>query len=171
MAKPHILIQLDADPHPSVFDSVVAVDAGVDHLLQYANVQPEAVRDLVYGAMFTRGPEDLKHTAIFIGGSDVSAGEALLKAVTKTFFAPLRVSVLMDANGCNTTAAAAVIAGIGLIGTAVLLPMLRNPVVLAHQLATLDQISEGRIIIGVGVGHDLPPSRAEFEAGGVFIDD
>src|SRR6516164_11088910 len=31
------------------------------------------------------------------------------------------------------------------LGTAVLLPALRNPVVLAHQVATLDLISEGRV--------------------------
>src|SRR5580698_99819 len=36
------------------------------------------------------------------------------------------------------------------IGTAVLLPMLRNPVILAHQVATLDQIAEGKLILGVG---------------------
>lgn len=53
------------------------------------------------------------------------------------------------------------------IGTAVLLPMLRNPVVLAHQLATLDQISESRVIIGIGVGQDIPPIRKEFQAAGV----
>ena len=29
------------------------------------------------------------------------------------------------------------------LGTGVLLPMLRNPVLLAHQVATIDQISEG----------------------------
>lgn len=53
------------------------------------------------------------------------------------------------------------------MGTAVLLPLLRNPVLLAQQLATLDQISEGRSIIGIGVGNDLPSNRAEFEAAGV----
>src|SRR5438067_3166615 len=37
------------------------------------------------------------------------------------------------------------------LGTAVLLPALRNPVVLAHGIATLDQISEGRFILGVGI--------------------
>ena len=31
------------------------------------------------------------------------------------------------------------------LGTAVLLPALRNPVLLAHQVATLDQVSEGRL--------------------------
>jgi hypothetical protein len=110
MTKRKILIQLDSDPHASVFDAVVAVDAGVDHLLQYANVEPERVRELVHGAMFTRGPKDLSQTAIFVGGSNVAAGEALLKQVTKCFFGPMRVSVLLDANGANTTAAAAVLA-------------------------------------------------------------
>ncbi len=110
--KPSILLQFDTDPHPSVFDGVVAVDAGVDHLFRHGGVLPDAVRDLVYGALFTRGGNDLQRTAIFIGGSDVAAGEALLKAVKKTFFADFRVSVLFDANGCNTTAAAAVLAAL-----------------------------------------------------------
>jgi hypothetical protein len=108
--KRKILIQLDSDPHPSVFDRVVAIDAGADELFSYGNVPPEHVRDLVHGAIFTRGPKDLKHTAIFIGGSDVAAGEKLLAEVRKHMLPQfgLRVSVLLDANGANTTAAAAV---------------------------------------------------------------
>ncbi len=104
-----ILIQLDTDPIPSTFDRVVAIDAGVDELFTAGGVTPQNVVPLVHGAMFTRGPKDLKHTAIFIGGSDVRAGEALFDAVRKTFFGPVRVSVMMDSNGCNTTAAAAVL--------------------------------------------------------------
>ncbi len=53
------------------------------------------------------------------------------------------------------------------LGTAVLLPALRNPVLLAHQVATLDQISEGRFILGVGIASDVANIRAEFEACGV----
>jgi probable F420-dependent oxidoreductase len=53
------------------------------------------------------------------------------------------------------------------LGTAVLLPALRNPVVLAQQIATLDQVSEGRYILGVGIASDNPPIRAEFVAAGV----
>jgi hypothetical protein len=109
MSKTKILIQLDSDPRASVFDAVVAIDSGIDHLLQYHNVQPTDVRELIHGAMFTRGPQDLHQTAVFIGGSNVAAGELLLKAVTDCFFGPLRVSVLLDANGANTTSAAAVL--------------------------------------------------------------
>lgn len=53
------------------------------------------------------------------------------------------------------------------LGTAVLLPALRNPVILAHQVATLDQISEGRLILGVGIAGDWPRIKAEFAAAGV----
>jgi alkanesulfonate monooxygenase SsuD/methylene tetrahydromethanopterin reductase-like flavin-dependent oxidoreductase (luciferase family) len=53
------------------------------------------------------------------------------------------------------------------LGTAVLLPALRNPVLLAHQVATLDQVAEGRLILGVGIARDVPDIRAEFTAAGV----
>lgn len=103
-----ILIQLDTDAHPSVFDRVVAVDSDVDELFSYGGVTPENVEGLIHGAMFTRGPADLKNTAVFIGGSKVSAGDALFERVGQIFFGPIRVSVMMDSNGSNTTSAAAV---------------------------------------------------------------
>lgn len=108
--KRKILIQLDSDLHPSVFDRVVAIDAGTEELFSYGGVKPEDVPSLVHGAIFTRSPKDLKHTAIFIGGSDVAAGEALLEEVRKTIIPQygLQVSVMLDSNGANTTAAAAV---------------------------------------------------------------
>ena len=104
-----LLLQLDSSPHPSVFDRVVAYDGGADEVLSYGNVTEEAVRDLVHSAIFTRGPKDLHKTAIFIGGTDMAVGEQLLAAVLKTFFGPMRVSVLLDSNGSNTTAVAAVL--------------------------------------------------------------
>jgi hypothetical protein len=104
-----ILVQFDSDRAPSVFDAITAYDAGVDVLLPYGGIEPREVRDLVYGAMFTRGPEDLKNTAVFIGGIDVGKGEALLHETLAAFFGPMRVSVMLDSNGCNTTATAAVV--------------------------------------------------------------
>ncbi len=53
------------------------------------------------------------------------------------------------------------------IGTGVLLPALRNPVVLAHVVGTLDRVAEGRIILGVGIAGDMPAIRKEFAAAGV----
>ena len=110
MEKRKILIQLDTDAHASAFDRVVAIDAGVEELFSYSGVKPEQVAGLVHGAIFTRHPRDLKRTAIFVGGSDVAAAEVLvakaLEAMIPAF--GLRVSVLLDANGANTTAAAAV---------------------------------------------------------------
>jgi probable F420-dependent oxidoreductase len=53
------------------------------------------------------------------------------------------------------------------LGTAVLLPALRNPVVLAHVVGTLDRVAEGRVILGMGIAADTPPIRREFAAAGV----
>lgn len=103
-----ILIQLDTDDQYSAFDRVVAIDSGVDEIMSYANVNPENVEALVHGAIFTRKPDDLNNTAIFIGGSKVEAGEKVLAKIKETFFGPMQVSVMIDSNGSNTTAAAAV---------------------------------------------------------------
>ena len=108
MAKKKILIQLDTDPHASVFDAVVAIDSGVETLLQYSNVKADQVRDLVHGAMYTRGPQDLCSTAIFVGGSNVVHGEQVFQNAIDTMFDPFKVSVMIDCNGSNSTAAAAV---------------------------------------------------------------
>jgi threonine dehydrogenase-like Zn-dependent dehydrogenase len=131
--KRTILIQLDTDPQASVFDRVVAVDAGADEVFSYCGVTLEQVRDLVHGAIFTRGPKDLKRTALFIGGSDVAAGERLLEEACRHMLPQfgLRVSVLLDANGANTTAAAAVRAAarhLGLAGTPALVLAGTGPV-------------------------------------------
>jgi hypothetical protein len=108
--KRKILIQLDSDTHASVFDRVVAIDAGADEVFSYCGVKPGQVQGLVHGAIFTRGAKDLKSTAIFVGGSDVSAGEKLMAEALKHMLPKfgLRVSIMLDANGANTTAAAAV---------------------------------------------------------------
>jgi methylenetetrahydrofolate/methylenetetrahydromethanopterin dehydrogenase (NADP+) len=102
-----VLLQLDTDQHPSPFDAIVAHDAGVDVLLSNGSVTPEAVRDLVQGAFFTRAPSD-PSLAVWVGGSDVGAGEKILDRVQATYFGPFRVSAMLDSDGCNTTAATAI---------------------------------------------------------------
>src|SRR5579871_4979357 len=103
-----LLYQFDTDPLPSVFDNVVGYDGGADHITAYGGVSARNVGGLVEGAIFTRGANDKKSTAIFIGGGNMVEGEAVLAAVRKKFFAKFRVSVMFDCNGSNTTASAAV---------------------------------------------------------------
>ena len=55
------------------------------------------------------------------------------------------------------------------LGTAVLLPALRHPVVLANEVANVDLISDGRLILGVGIGANNPTVAHEFASCGVAI--
>ncbi|MDR1516160.1 MAG: methylenetetrahydromethanopterin dehydrogenase [Synergistaceae bacterium] len=103
-----ILLGLDSDPQPSVFDAVTALDSVDCVMLRHGGVTAENVTGLVHGCMFTRSPKDLSGTAIFIGGSSVEDAGKILKKVTETLWPPLNVSVMFDPNGCNTTSAAAV---------------------------------------------------------------
>jgi hypothetical protein len=104
-----LLLQLDSSRLPSVFDQVVAYDAGADVVLSYGGVTEGDVRDLIHGCIFTRSPKDLKNTAVWIGGNNMSAGEQLLAMAQDALFAPFSVSIMLDSNGSNTTAVAAVV--------------------------------------------------------------
>jgi hypothetical protein len=74
----------------------------------YGGVTPPDVRGLVLSAFFTRGIPDLKDLAVWIGGSDVEIGELLLAEARRTFFGPFKISLMLDSNGCNTTASTAI---------------------------------------------------------------
>jgi methylenetetrahydrofolate/methylenetetrahydromethanopterin dehydrogenase (NADP+) len=104
-----LLLQLDSSRLPSVFDQVVAYDAGADVVMSYGGVTEGDVRDLIHGCIFTRGPKDLHNTAVWIGGSNMSAGEQLLAMAQDALFTPFSVSLMLDSNGSNTTAVAAVV--------------------------------------------------------------
>jgi hypothetical protein len=111
-----ILLHLEKDAKASAFDQITAYDAGVDMVIPYGGVLPEEVENLVYGTIFTRGADKLRNTAIFVGGTNVAEAEELFERVEKTFFASFRVSVMFDANGSNTTAAAAVVKILSVLG-------------------------------------------------------
>ncbi|MBA3521518.1 MAG: methylenetetrahydrofolate dehydrogenase [Gemmatimonadales bacterium] len=104
-----LLLQLDSSRLPSVFDQVVAYDAGADVVMSYGGITESDVRDLIHGCIFTRGPKDLHNTAVWIGGSNMSAGEQLLAIAQDSLFDSFRVSLMLDSNGSNTTAVAAVV--------------------------------------------------------------
>jgi methylenetetrahydrofolate/methylenetetrahydromethanopterin dehydrogenase (NADP+) len=103
-----LLLQLDSNRLPSVFDRVVALDAGADEVMSYGSIVPADARDLIYGLIFTRAPKDLVNDAVFIGGADINVGESILTASQETLFGPFTVSLMLDSNGSNTTAVAAV---------------------------------------------------------------
>jgi methylenetetrahydrofolate/methylenetetrahydromethanopterin dehydrogenase (NADP+) len=103
-----ILLQLDNDKHASTFDSIVAYDAGADIVQSYGGVMPQDVRGLVLSAVFTRGIPDLNNLAVWIGGSDAEIGEQLLAEARRAFFGPFKISLMLDSNGCNTTASTAI---------------------------------------------------------------
>ncbi|MEA2714105.1 MAG: methylenetetrahydrofolate/methylenetetrahydromethanopterin dehydrogenase [Gemmatimonadales bacterium] len=104
-----LLLQLDSSRLPSVFDQVVAYDAAADVVMSYGGVTEGDVRDLIHGCIFTRGPKDLHNTAVWIGGNNMTAGEQLLAMAQDALFPPLSVSIMLDSNGSNTTAVAAVV--------------------------------------------------------------
>jgi len=104
-----VLLQLDTSRLASVFDQIVAYDAGADVIMSYGGVTEADVRDLIHGCIFTRAPKDLKNTAVWIGGSNMSAGEQLLAVAQDSLFGPFKVSIMLDSNGSNTTAVAAVV--------------------------------------------------------------
>ncbi|MBT3504242.1 MAG: methylenetetrahydrofolate dehydrogenase [Piscirickettsiaceae bacterium] len=101
-----LLLHLDTDPIPSAFDQAVAYDSNVDNVIAYGGITRDNVTPHVHGMIFTRGGKNLKNSAIFIGGSNVPASEMVGNAVKKAFFGPVKVSVMLDPNGSNTTAAA-----------------------------------------------------------------
>jgi len=103
-----ILIQLDTDPHPSPFDAIAAYDSGVDIVLGFGEVTTDNLEGVVQGAIFPRGPDGLANTAFWVGGSKVRDGEAVFDAARKLFFGPFEPSIMLDSDGSNTTAAAAV---------------------------------------------------------------
>ena len=108
IAMKKILIQLDTDPHPSAFDAIAAYDADVDVVIGYGEITADNLDDVVQGAIFPRGPDGLANTAFWVGGSKVRDGEAVFEAAQKLFFEPFNPSIMLDSDGSNTTAAAAV---------------------------------------------------------------
>jgi methylenetetrahydrofolate/methylenetetrahydromethanopterin dehydrogenase (NADP+) len=108
IAMKRVLLLFDSDPIPNSFDIIVGYDGGADHIVSYSGMTAGKVGPLIDGAIFTRAPSEKRLMAIFIGGANMAAGEELLAAVIKRFFANFRVSVMLDSNGSNTTAAAAV---------------------------------------------------------------
>ncbi|WP_458763884.1 NAD(P)-dependent methylenetetrahydromethanopterin dehydrogenase [Cupriavidus basilensis] len=108
MARPYILHMFTPSRQASPFDVNMAVDAGYEHVIPYAEVGLDNVTALTQDAIFSRGPKGVANTGIFIGGRDVVLATDMLEAAHKAMVPPFAVSVFADPSGSYTTAAALV---------------------------------------------------------------
>ncbi|MEA3254433.1 MAG: methylene-tetrahydromethanopterin dehydrogenase N-terminal domain-containing protein [Candidatus Altiarchaeota archaeon] len=107
-----ILAYISPEKYASLFDLIVAYDAGADVVVPYCNIDLDDMRDMVHSCVFTRHPNDLKDTAIFIGGHDVDKGEELMNKAVESFNElpdAFRVSIVADPDGAYTTSSACVV--------------------------------------------------------------
>jgi len=108
MSKRSIIHMIDPMAYVSPFDINMAVDAGYDVVIPYANVELWQVNGLLQDAIFSREPKGVKNTAVFIGGRDMDLAMKMLDAAKKAMVPPFEISVLADPSGAFTTAAALV---------------------------------------------------------------
>ena len=108
MEKPYLLHLFTPTPQASPFDVNMAYDAGYDAIIPYTGVTLADVSNLTQDAIFSRGPNGVLRTGIFIGGREIGLAADMLDAARKAMFAPFQVSVLADPSGAFTTAAALV---------------------------------------------------------------
>ncbi len=108
MANVRILHMLTPLKHMSPFDVNMALDAGFDVTIPYTSVTIEDVTGLVQDAIFSRGPEGVKRTGVFIGGKRAIEALDMMKRAKSAMVPPFEISVFADPAGSFTTAAAMV---------------------------------------------------------------
>lgn len=107
-ADARILIQIDHNPHPRVFDQIMSLDGAADHVLPHGDVDPQDVPLLVAGALYSRPLEELSRTAILVTGTNDHVIDEIVRQVRRSFFGAYRVSLLSECKGGNAVAGAAV---------------------------------------------------------------
>ena len=108
MALPRIVHMITPLKHMSPFDVNMALDAGYDDAIPYTNVTIEDVYGLVQDAIFSRSPDGIKRTAMFIGGKRAIEALDMMDKAKKAMVPPFEISVFADPAGSFTTAAAMV---------------------------------------------------------------
>ena len=101
--------------------------------------------------VFLDTPVDMAFVRDFVGRAEALDYESLwVQESIVSDFAILEPVALLNYIAAMTSKAR--------LGTSVLLTVLRNPVQLAKSLSSLDQMSQGRLIFGLGVGGHVPES-------------
>ena len=108
MSDPYLLHIFSETKNVSPFDINMAYEANYDAVIPYCNVALDEVHGLTQDTIFSRRPEGVKRTAIFIGGRDFHLAVDMLNAAKGAMVPPFEVSVLADPSGAITTAAAMV---------------------------------------------------------------
>ena len=108
MSDPYLLHIFSATKNVSPFDINMAYEANYDDVIPYCNVELDEVHGLTQDTIFSRRPEGVKRTAIFVGGRDFDLAVDMLQAAKNAMVPPFEVSVLADPSGAITTAAAMV---------------------------------------------------------------
>lgn len=108
MPNPTLLHIFAPTKNVSPFDINMAYEADFDDVIPYSNVTLEEIADLTQDTIFSRGPEGVKRTAIFIGGREFELAVNMLEAARAAMVAPFLVSVIADPSGAITTSAALV---------------------------------------------------------------
>jgi methylene-tetrahydromethanopterin dehydrogenase len=108
MEHRYILHFLTPSRHASPFDVNMALDAGYDTVMPNTNVTIDDVAPLTQDAIFSRGPNGVKRTGIFIGGREVELAHEMLEMALSAMVPPFEASVFADPSGAYTTAAAMV---------------------------------------------------------------
>ncbi len=108
MEKKYLLHMLTSAKNLSPFDANMAYDAGWDACIPYIQVEDSEVKGLVEDAIFSRGPNGVKRTGLFIGGRDMHQAMDMLETCQNSMVPPFVVSAFADPSGAFTTAAAMV---------------------------------------------------------------
>ena len=108
MRTPYLLHMFNPTKNVSPFDVNMAYEADVDAVIPYSEVSEEDIRHLTQDTIFSRGPEGVKRTGIFIGGREFGLAIEMLEEAKKAMVPPFEVSVMVDPSGAIPTAAAVV---------------------------------------------------------------
>ncbi len=108
MQHPHLLHIFSPTKYVSPFDINMAYEANFDAVIPYCNVELGEIQALTQDTIFSRSPEGVRRTGIFIGGREFDLALKMLAAARAAMVPPFTVSVMADPSGAITTAAAMV---------------------------------------------------------------
>ncbi len=106
MSLPFLLHVISPNKYVSPFDINMAYEANYDDVIPYCNIGLDEVHGLTQDTIFSRRPEGVKRTAMFIGGRDFHLSLEMLQVARDAMVPPFEISVLVDPSGAITTAAA-----------------------------------------------------------------